>query len=89
MTLTLYSPTRDELAELLQGEPRYRLDQVWSGLYEQLAAPDELTNLPKALRARLDAELPLALTEEVHRVSDGGDTVKYLWQLADGNRIET
>jgi 23S rRNA (adenine2503-C2)-methyltransferase len=84
-----YDATRDELALQLAGEPRYRLDQVWQGLYQQLLIPDEMTSVPKALRARLDAELPLALTEEVHRVSDGGDTVKYLWRLHDGSHIET
>ncbi|MDO8391750.1 MAG: 23S rRNA (adenine(2503)-C(2))-methyltransferase RlmN [Actinomycetota bacterium] len=86
---TLYSPTRDELATLLQGEPRYRLDQVWSGLYTQLAAPAEISNVPKALRERLAAELPTSLTQVVRKVSDQGDTIKYLWQLHDGSRIET
>ena len=86
---TLYHPTRDELAEHLTGEPRYRLDQVWDGLYTQLAAPADITNVPKALRERLAAELPMALTTVVRRVSDHGDTVKYLWQLHDGSRIET
>ena len=86
---TRYQCTRDELAGLLDGEPRYRLDQVWAGLYQQLASPAELTSLPKALRARLDDELPLALTQELRRVSDDGDTVKYLWRLVDGHRIET
>ncbi len=87
--LTRYDVDRDQLAEQLAGEPRYRLDQVWNGLYSQLATVDELTSLPKALRARLDDELPLALHQEIRRMSDGGDTVKYLWQLDDGNRIET
>jgi len=86
---TRYQATRDELAAALAGEPRYRLDQLWQGLYQQLAMPDEISSLPKALRARIDAELPLALTEEVRRVSDGGDTVKYLWRLHDGLPIET
>jgi 23S rRNA (adenine2503-C2)-methyltransferase len=86
---TRYDATRQQLAEQLTGEPRYRLDQVWSGLYQQLATPDELTALPKALRARLEQQLPLALAEELHRVSDDGDTVKYLWRLDDGSHIET
>jgi 23S rRNA (adenine2503-C2)-methyltransferase len=86
---TRYDVDRTQLAEQLAGEPRYRLDQVWQGLYTQLATPEELTSLPKALRARLDDELPLALHQEIRRMSDGGDTVKYLWQLDDGNRIET
>ena len=86
---TLYTPTRESLAELLNGEPRYRLDQLWDGLYTQLAAPADITNVPKALRERLARELPTALTQQVRRVSDGGDTVKYLWSLGDGSRIET
>ncbi len=89
MTTALYTPTRDELAELLHGEPRYRLDQVWSGLYTQLAAPAELTSVPKALRERLTAELPPSLTQVVRQVNDDGDTVKYLWELHDGSRVET
>ena len=86
---TRYQCSRDELAELLSGEPRYRVDQVWSGLYQQLAEPEEMTNLPMALRGRLAEVLPPALRQEVRRVSDGGDTVKYLWRLHDGSPIET
>ena len=86
---SLYTPDREELAELLHGEPRYRLDQVWDGLYTQLAAPADISNVPKALRQRLVDELPTALTQVVRRVSDGGDTVKYLWELHDGSRVET
>jgi len=86
---TRYDADRDDLGALLSGEPRYRVDQVWAGLYEQLSTPDEMTSLPKALRARLDDQLPMALTEEVLRVSDGGDTMKYLWRLRDGSHIET
>ena len=43
---------------LLDGEPGYRVDQVWDGLYRQLPVPAEMTDLPKALRARLTEELP-------------------------------
>ena len=86
---TLYTPDRDALATLLDGEPRYRLDQLWQGLYTSLADPDDISNLPKALRTRLAEQLPTALTQVVKRVSDRGDTAKYLWELADGSRIET
>ncbi len=86
---TLYDPSRDELAALLEGEPRYRLDQLWHGLYEQRSTPAELTTLPKALRTRLDADLPLALEPVTESVSDDGLTVKWLWKLADGSQIET
>jgi 23S rRNA (adenine2503-C2)-methyltransferase len=89
VTTSLYQPSRDELAELLDGQPRYRLDQVWQGLYENLALPAEMTNLPKVLRAELTERLVPALQVVVRRVSDGGDTVKYLWELHDGKRIDT
>jgi 23S rRNA (adenine2503-C2)-methyltransferase len=84
-----YQCSRDELADVLHGEPRYRVDQVWSGLYQQLAEPEEMTNLPKALRGKLTEVLQPALQQDVRRVSDGGDTVKYLWRLHDGSPIET
>ncbi len=86
---TRYGMTRDEFAAVLEGEPRYRLDQVWSGMYEQLADPLEITSLPKSLRARLAESLPLALSPVTESVSDSGDTVKFLWELAGGSRIET
>ena len=89
MTTSLYQPNRTELAELLEGEPRYRLDQIWQGLYQNLSTPEEMTNLPKALRSTLSQRLTPALRVVVRRVSDGGDTVKYLWELHDGRRIET
>ncbi|MDZ4158708.1 MAG: 23S rRNA (adenine(2503)-C2)-methyltransferase, partial [Anaerolineaceae bacterium] len=40
------------------GEPSYRADQLWKGLYCQLVASlNEFTNLPGNLRCRLDQEL--------------------------------
>jgi 23S rRNA (adenine2503-C2)-methyltransferase len=86
---TRYDLTREELAAVLDGEPRYRLDQLWDGLYTQLADPGDITNLPKSLRARLDRELPLALTPVTESVSDRGDTVKFLWELDGAGRVET
>ena len=86
---TLFDLGREEFATRLEGEPRYRVDQIWRGLYEQLAAPDELTTLPKALRQRLADDLPAALTPALERVSDDGDTVKFLWHLDGGAAIET
>lgn len=86
---TRYDLDRDAFAELLDGEPRYRVDQVWEGLYTQFADPADITNLPKSLRKRLDEDLPPALTAAAESVSDDGDTVKWLWELADGSAVET
>lgn len=84
-----YHATRDDLGAILAGQPRYRVDQVWSGLYDQLALPEELTTLPKALRAGLEEALPLALAVVAESTSDGGETVKWLWELQDATRVET
>ncbi len=94
MTASMPTPTRYDLSRadverLLDDQPRYRIDQVWAGLYEQLSDPDGWTNVPKALRAELGDALPAALTLVTESVSDRGDTIKYLWELAGGERIET
>jgi 23S rRNA (adenine2503-C2)-methyltransferase len=87
---TLYQPTRDEIASILEGEPRYRLDQLWSGLYTQFQHPADITTLPAALRTRISNELPESLIEVTRSTSKDGDTVKFLWNLLEGNHpIET
>ena len=86
---TRYQATRDDLSRILDGEPRYRIDQVWNGLYKELATPESMTNLPKTLRSRVDEALPLALTPVTEAESDRGKTVKFLWELYGGSRIET
>lgn len=87
--MTAYDLTREELAELLPGEPSYRVDQVWHGLYELGVRPSEMTNLPGRLRAQLTEQLPPALQLSVESSADRGQTVKWLWSLADGARVET
>jgi 23S rRNA (adenine2503-C2)-methyltransferase len=80
---------RDELANLLSDEPGYRTEQVWRGLWERGVLPSDMTDLPKGLRERLGAEFEPALHEVARSVSSDGQTTKWLWQLADGRRIET
>ena len=90
MTSSLYQPTREEIAGILEGEPRYRLDQLWSGLYTQFQHPADITTLPAALRTRISNELPESLIEITRSTSKDGDTVKFLWNLLEGNHpIET
>jgi len=84
-----YDLTRDELARLLGGEPAYRGRQVWEGLHARAQRPEEMTELPAALRASLEAALPPALREVSRRTADGGQTTKWLWALHDDARVET
>ena len=84
-----YDADRSAVAELLADQPGYRAGQVWNGLYRRLADPADMTDVPLALRQRLAHELPPALQPGVETVSDGGNTVKWLWRLADGAGVET
>jgi 23S rRNA (adenine2503-C2)-methyltransferase len=86
---TRYDVGRDDLARLLHDQPGYRLDQVWEGLHRRALAPADISNLPSALRERLESELPPALSPVTESTSDGGDTVKFLWRLRDGATVET
>jgi 23S rRNA (adenine2503-C2)-methyltransferase len=84
-----YDWSRAELGELLADQPRYRVDQVWQGLHDHGTEPEDWSNLPKALRATLAETLPAALELTAESVSDDGQTVKWLWALADGHQVET
>ena len=87
---SLYQPTRDELADILRGEQKYRVDQLWTGLYTHFKRPSDISNLPSSLRAKIESELPEALIEIKRAVSEDGETVKFLWHLVEGNHpIET
>lgn len=85
-TTTLLGLTLDELTSLVQelGEPKYRAKQLAEWLYVKRATTlDEMTNLPKALRSKLEAgytigRSPIALTQ----VSRDG-TEKYLFRKLD------
>jgi 23S rRNA (adenine2503-C2)-methyltransferase len=83
-----YDVSEEELDRLLDGEPTYRHRQV----RQALAAgrrPAEMTDLPLPLRQRLDTALPPALRPVRTSVADGGDTLKFLWELDGGARVET
>jgi 23S rRNA (adenine2503-C2)-methyltransferase len=84
-----YDLTREELAVVLDGEPAYRVGQVWDGLHVRAQRPEDLTELPAALRTTLATVLPPALHEESRQSADDGDTTKWLWALHDGAKVET
>ncbi len=86
---SLYGLGPEELAGALTGEPRYRVDQLWRGLWTEGRALAEVTTVPRALRERLAADHPSALTPVEEVVSDRGGTRKWLFALADGATIET
>ncbi len=93
MKPNLLDLNKEQLTELLAGwgQPRYRADQVWEWLYRKYAVTaGEMTNLPKALRERLDAETVVFPLQQVYEQrSADRHTVKWLLRLPDGLTIET
>lgn len=73
------------------GEPKFRAKQLFGWLHEKKAADlSECANLPKELREKLGENFTLnRLTVCKKLVSRADGTVKYLYGLPDGERIET
>jgi 23S rRNA (adenine2503-C2)-methyltransferase len=70
-------------------EPAYRAQQVFEGLYRQRRPLEDLTNLPKPLRAQLVELLPLAFSTAALQLADEDTTAKWLWRAPDGAQVET
>jgi 23S rRNA m2A2503 methyltransferase len=84
------TPAELTAAFAAMGEPAFRSKQVFTWLQRGAASFDEMTNLPRALRERLSAECAFqAPTVARKQVSALDGTIKYLWELADGNCIES
>ena len=76
------------LAEL--GEAKFRAKQIFTWMHRGAASFEEMTNLPKTLRSKLEERCTLtALRVERKQVSKLDGTVKYLWRLEDDNCVET
>jgi len=90
--IDLKSMTLPELRGTLQdmGEPAFRGKQVFSWLSRGAASFDEMTNLPVSLRERLRETCALTAPKAARKqVSAKDGTIKYLWELADGNCVES
>ena len=90
---SIYELSLPDLTAALErwDQPAYRARQVWEWLYQRKATDfDAMTNLPKALRERLVAELSIGSLEPVTELHSGdGQTVKWLWRLPDDQMIES
>ena len=73
-----------------QGEPAFRAKQVFQWLYRGVTSFDEMSNLSKSLRQKLSATCFITAPKVARKqVSALDGTIKYLWELGDGNCIET
>jgi 23S rRNA (adenine2503-C2)-methyltransferase len=90
--MNLYELTQEELTNLLAGwgEPKFRAKQIREWLYDKRVTSFEaMTNLPKGLRERLEAETTLGRLSLVTEQTSYDGTVKRLYQLPDGQLIES
>ena len=90
--MNLKSMTLGEMTQLFKdmGQPAFRAKQVYTWLHRGVRSYEEMTNLPKPLRERLAAEYPIYAPKVVRKQESQRDgTIKYLWQLSDGNCVET
>ena len=77
-----------ELKAMVQ--PKFRAGQIFDWLTKGVKSFDEMTNLSKDLRAKLSENFYISNLECLKKqVSREDGTIKYLWQLPDGNAVET
>ena len=84
--------TPEELAAWLKelGEPAFRAKQIFKWLYRGVTSFEEMTDLSKPLRRKLEEEALLTPPTVARKQASREDgTVKYLWRLADGNCVES
>lgn len=93
MNQDILSMTFEELSDEFAaiGYPKFRAKQVYEWLHRHLAGDyDEMTNLPKNLREDLKKRFPLINCKIIKKqVSKLDNTVKYLFELHDGDYIES
>ena len=86
------SMTLEEITQACRdmGEPAFRGKQIFTWLHKGVTDFEGMSNLSKALREKLAAQYyitaPTVARKQMSRL-DG--TIKYLWELQDGNCIET
>ena len=86
--LSLYP---DELTALVLslGEPKYRANQIFTQIHKGIS-PENITNISKETKRKLNEVSYFALPSvRLKLVSAIDGTVKYLFELSDGNTVES
>ncbi|WP_281887784.1 23S rRNA (adenine(2503)-C(2))-methyltransferase RlmN [Paenibacillus sp. YYML68] len=72
------------------GESGFRAGQIFDWLYvKRVSSFEQMTNLPKSLREKLQAQFDFVTLSEVAQYRSKDGTVKFLFELTDKNAIET
>ncbi|WP_170000541.1 23S rRNA (adenine(2503)-C(2))-methyltransferase RlmN [Campylobacter sp. RM9328] len=80
--------TLKELEEVVS--PKFRAKQIYEWIYKKGANSfDEMTNLPQEMREKLKSEFVVEPLKCVRSETSSDKSVKYLFEAADGSRIES
>ncbi len=83
----------DDLTDFLldNGEPKYRKDQIWEGVYQHFwDKPEHFFTIPNELRGLLGESFDFTSLDSVRSlISSDQKTEKILFRTRDGNHIET
>lgn len=83
----------EEIEELVKemNQPKFRAGQIFGWLHEKrVGGFADMLNLPAVLREKLSERCIIALPKEKRRqTSKNGETIKFLFELFDGNTIES
>ncbi len=86
------SMTEEELSVMLtdMGQPKFRAGQIFKWLHSGISDFDSMTDIPVSLREALDRSCYIADVKIVRKLkSRTDDTVKYVYELYDGEYIES
>lgn len=84
--------TKAELSEFVQelGEPAYRAQQIFTAVQQRrVRSFDEITNLPKELRAKLNQRAAISTLQLESRYISTDGTRRYLMKTHDDRPVET
>lgn len=90
--IDIKSKNQEELTAFLKElkEPSFRSKQLFQWMHQGATSFDDMTNLSKSLREKLKETCHFTPPEILRKqVSKEDGTIKYLWQLSDGNSVET
>lgn len=82
----------EELQKIVQdlGEKKYRAEQIFNWLYkENVTSFDDMVNLPLPLREKLKENYDLHIFKIITKQESKDGTKKYLFDVLDGNAIES
>ncbi len=72
------------------GERRFRTQQIFNWIYQRGAVSfDDMRNLSVSLREQVKKDLVIGCLTAEKRIEAGDGTLKYLFPLTDGQKIET